>query len=621
LFWRRKNQRLQSRISGVIEASERARDSFQPKPLRVVIDTSYLEQVQAAADADEGYTPADEPPRDAAYGELIEEADAIAARAEAQTDPALSADDTANHTAGELEAWRQFEAMRRDAEAQLEEAAEYIAQANEREIAALKAAEIANKTVARLEADLARAEASRHDAEARAAAAQASFAKSADSAAAKLEAKLAREQAARREAEAGITAANEMIESLRADFTREQAARREAQAKAEAVASASAETARSEVASLEDALARAEAARSKADARAENADRRAAEAERQLAGLRTSSEKHEQAARGEADARARETAALAEAAEQRALVAHLEATLQQVRATQRELEAEVDALAGRAAAAEHELFALREAPAEPAGPTVSDATAELRDLVAELDAALGKEQAARRAIEFERDQALARIAAVEAELTALRAAPTTELKQPHSAPPEPAQAPKPAPAPAPSQVDGSVPPSKVPLRARVEAPAEPEKEGSASAKSADAAQKRRDRRVGSRLPASLWREGLLEPIACTIRDQSSSGAQLQLGPGAFGNEITEFNVGDQFTLTIGSLRDRSCVSCIVMWTEERRCGVKYNGQFHSYVSKPKKGAKGGATAPNIPVAPASKPKFGTTHPLKAQGRR
>lgn len=44
LFWRRKNARLAARINGVIETSDRIRQSYQPKPPRVVIDTTYIEQ-------------------------------------------------------------------------------------------------------------------------------------------------------------------------------------------------------------------------------------------------------------------------------------------------------------------------------------------------------------------------------------------------------------------------------------------------------------------------------------------------------------------------------------------------------------------------------------------------
>ena len=51
LFWQKKNARLAARLDTVIETSERVRKEFRPPPPRVTIDTSFLEQSAARAEA------------------------------------------------------------------------------------------------------------------------------------------------------------------------------------------------------------------------------------------------------------------------------------------------------------------------------------------------------------------------------------------------------------------------------------------------------------------------------------------------------------------------------------------------------------------------------------------
>lgn len=43
-FWRRKNARLDSRLTNLVETAERTRKTSRRKALRVQIDTSYVDQ-------------------------------------------------------------------------------------------------------------------------------------------------------------------------------------------------------------------------------------------------------------------------------------------------------------------------------------------------------------------------------------------------------------------------------------------------------------------------------------------------------------------------------------------------------------------------------------------------
>jgi hypothetical protein len=105
------------------------------------------------------------------------------------------------------------------------------------------------------------------------------------------------------------------------------------------------------------------------------------------------------------------------------------------------------------------------------------------------------------------------------------------------------------------------------------------------------ATKRRDRRAASRTPATLWREGMSQAMSCTIRDKSASGAMLEFAPSKFGDASAVVQVGDKFTLTIQVSRESTSVACQVVRVDGRRCGVKFCGQFHTQIQKPRKSLK------------------------------
>ena len=114
---------------------------------------------------------------------------------------------------------------------------------------------------------------------------------------------------------------------------------------------------------------------------------------------------------------------------------------------------------------------------------------------------------------------------------------------------------------------------------------------------ASGAEKRTDKRVPTRLPATLWGENKRQSLACTIRDRSSGGAKLEFGQDRYSDGLTELKVGDKLSLTFNtSAHERTSVGCMVMWIAGSRCGVRFLGQFHTQLSDAKKTSKVGATS-------------------------
>ena len=117
------------------------------------------------------------------------------------------------------------------------------------------------------------------------------------------------------------------------------------------------------------------------------------------------------------------------------------------------------------------------------------------------------------------------------------------------------------------------------------------------------ADQRRDRRIASGLPATLWREGMSQALVCTIRDRSSSGAKLEFQRDHFSGGSTELVIGDRLTLTMNAAQERTSVACAIVWIAGNRCGVTYAGQFVTQPNAPKR-----ATASDkIHLTKASKP--------------
>ena len=84
---------------------------------------------------------------------------------------------------------------------------------------------------------------------------------------------------------------------------------------------------------------------------------------------------------------------------------------------------------------------------------------------------------------------------------------------------------------------------------------------------------------------------MTQPMNCTMRDRSPSGALLEFPPDRFNLGISEIVVGDRVTLTFSSSQERTSVACLVMRVDGRRCGVKFAGQFNTQPLKTRKVVK------------------------------
>lgn len=79
-------------------------------------------------------------------------------------------------------------------------------------------------------------------------------------------------------------------------------------------------------------------------------------------------------------------------------------------------------------------------------------------------------------------------------------------------------------------------------------------------------------RSPARLGAQIRHNSLSTPLACTVRDTSSTGARLEIVTQRGGN-ISRDGLPDQFTLFMPL--DRLEVDCQVMWRQGPQAGVRY----------------------------------------------
>lgn len=335
-----------------------------------------------------------------------------------------------------------------------------------------------------------------------------------------------------------------------------------------------------------------------------------------------------------------------EAGEVKADVAKLRADLDRERAALHEVAAERDAARRETDTAHAQLHTLRQTSLRDLSQQGADA-ASLGEIEAKLKADLQNETLRRVEAESDRDEAVRRAEALERELAVHRdGAMASESALP---PPLTKSAPPPVPAPneareAPRALPGIIaddsklslsqrlqqaaaatqpllpePPAsepeeaprksrrsaedlaaaqsvsgRVPMRAKtlvvVPAEVEPAESAGEPAQSRDGIQQRRDKRVSAQTPATVWAEGMMQALNCTIRDKSASGALLEFPHDRFKPEITEISVGDKITLTINIARERTSVLCEVKRIKGRRCGVRFCGPFQTEVNKPKKSA-------------------------------
>jgi hypothetical protein len=154
----------------------------------------------------------------------------------------------------------------------------------------------------------------------------------------------------------------------------------------------------------------------------------------------------------------------------------------------------------------------------------------------------------------------------------------------------------------------SIAPSAWDSSTNVDAPADTEG-AEDKPESANAENKRRDRRIASRIPATLWCESRQQSFACIIRDKSSSGARLEFAAERFTNGISGLAVGDKLSLVFNaSGPERTSVGCVVMWIAASCCGVRFFGKF-SQINTPRKASQSKLAPDKTPAAKSTKRTF------------
>ena len=92
---------------------------------------------------------------------------------------------------------------------------------------------------------------------------------------------------------------------------------------------------------------------------------------------------------------------------------------------------------------------------------------------------------------------------------------------------------------------------------------------------------RRENRIETRMLATLSREGAGQPLSCTIRDKSSSGAKIEIVPDKAVEKLGQLNAGDKLMLAFASSRERTTVECKIIWMSGEFCGVTFCGPFQT----------------------------------------
>lgn len=637
-FWRKKNARLVTRLATVVETAERARQSQAARPYRVEIDTTYIQsEPMAAAESDrESLQPVEaagemqgflqsEPLVDEALAsreEAVRRLEAAGRRIAAERDAQRMADLVARHeaeasrqstdAARQLDAVRQAAAerelaLRQEADARLTEASERFETDLRREMAARLTAEAARATIERQLAETTETLTSLERLAATAVEAQ------------RLEAAArAREQIAIQDA----AAQHEAATRLGAELVRETAARQSAENALGEAAKRLDEQARSAVIERESIEARARAERSDAEQLRNSLLSELAETQQKSAELERTLREKEAATQGAIETAVREATAKLRALAESELAARQDATAALGAANKRIVDFEREQSAAldwrrraeRAEQLEAELRVSEEAQRlELAGlrERATRAETEIRreralriELEAMLESARGqlpalvREVAALRDADRQRHDDVATLAAIDVECDRLRAVdlePLAEHDLVAAVSPvvSPVQDGQPLDTPAAglfTLVASDEPACALPPMAPPSAAAErpdriPDRTGTPRTASPE---KRRDRRVASGLPATLWREGMSQAIVCTIRDRSSSGAKLEFSRDRFSNGNTEFVIGDRLTLTMNAGQERTAVTCAIAWIAGNRCGVKYAGQFVTHANVPKR---------------------------------
>jgi hypothetical protein len=97
----------------------------------------------------------------------------------------------------------------------------------------------------------------------------------------------------------------------------------------------------------------------------------------------------------------------------------------------------------------------------------------------------------------------------------------------------------------------------------------------ATSSQAAATNSRWARRKPANTPAKILFDGITTPFECTVRDISSTGAQIEMLRTKMNPEASHGAVPNDFTLIV--TLDRTAVECRSMWRRGARMGVRFLG--------------------------------------------
>lgn len=97
---------------------------------------------------------------------------------------------------------------------------------------------------------------------------------------------------------------------------------------------------------------------------------------------------------------------------------------------------------------------------------------------------------------------------------------------------------------------------------------------------ADESNKRWAKRKSSATPAKILFDGITTPFECTLRDVSSTGAQIEMTRTKLNPEGSSQSLPHLFTLIMPL--DRTAVECQSMWRRGSKVGAKFVGMVRQY---------------------------------------
>jgi hypothetical protein len=110
-------------------------------------------------------------------------------------------------------------------------------------------------------------------------------------------------------------------------------------------------------------------------------------------------------------------------------------------------------------------------------------------------------------------------------------------------------------------------------------------------------ERRFSRRRNAEARAYILAPSLIEPVACLVKDQSTTGARIRLDPSIKDLTATLDEIPENFTLVLQL--DRISLDCNVAWRREKSLGVRFTSPARFL-------PRTAANARQVPVKPAPK---------------